>query len=201
MTLNNNYLEVAYLYKLFVSLILNFEIEVEDAKLEIVKIMQSKSMKKHNLKTEYKSIQLLDENGMIIISGNTNNFARVLAMNNKAERIFGYSTNELITQKLTKLMPKLFVDNHEALILNFINGNRKINKENHNFVWGKHKTGYIVPLIMDINAYVNFEFNFCFIAFLKRSVLLEFKPMRELLEYQDVFVLQTNSNGIIQDIT
>lgn len=56
MQLNNNYLEVAYLYKMFVSLILNFEIEVEDAKLEIVKIMQSKSMKKHNLKTEYKTI-------------------------------------------------------------------------------------------------------------------------------------------------
>ncbi len=34
---------------------------------------------------------------MIIISGNTNNFARILAMNNKAERIFGYLTNELIT--------------------------------------------------------------------------------------------------------
>ena len=56
MGLNNNYLEVAYLYKLFVSLILNFEIEVEDAKLEIVKIMQSKAMRKHNLKTEYKTI-------------------------------------------------------------------------------------------------------------------------------------------------
>ena len=56
MQMNNNYLEVAYLYKLFVSLILNFEIEVEDAKLEIVKIMQAKSMKKHNLKAEYKSI-------------------------------------------------------------------------------------------------------------------------------------------------
>lgn len=39
MSINNNYLEVAYLYKLFVHLILNFEIEVEDAKLEIVKIM------------------------------------------------------------------------------------------------------------------------------------------------------------------
>eukprot|EP00347_Sterkiella_histriomuscorum_P005198 403357516 len=201
MQLNNNYLEVAYLYKLFVSLILNFEIEVEDAKLEIVKIMQSKSMKKHNLKAEYKSIQLLDENGMIIISGNTNNFAKILAMNNKAERIFGYQTNDLIHQKLKRLMPTLFMDNHEAFILNFVNGNRKINKENHNFVWGKHKSGFIVPLIMDINAYVNFEFNFCFIAFLKRSVLLEFKPMRELLEYQDVFVVQTNSGGIIQDMT
>ncbi len=54
--LNNNYLEVAYLYKIFVSLILNFEIEVEDAKLEIIKIMQSKSMKKHNIKAEFKTI-------------------------------------------------------------------------------------------------------------------------------------------------
>ena len=54
---NNNYLEVAYLYKLFVSLVLNFEIEVEDAKLEIIKIMQAKAMKKHNLKQEFKKIQ------------------------------------------------------------------------------------------------------------------------------------------------
>ena len=120
---------------------------------------------------------------MIIASGSTDGFGRILAMNNKAERIFGYATNELMTQHLTRLMPKLFADKHEELILNFINGNRKINKEHHNFVWGKHKSGFIVPLIMDINAYVNFEFNFCFIAFLKRSILLEFKPMHELLEY------------------
>jgi PAS domain-containing protein len=33
---------------------------------------------------------------MIIISGSTNNFTKVLAMNNKAERIFGYSTSEVI---------------------------------------------------------------------------------------------------------
>ena len=110
-------------------------------------------------------------------------------MNNKAERTFGYDTNELMSQKLDRLMPRLFKDRHEDFILNFINGNRKINKENHNFVWGKHKSGFIIPLIMEINAYVNFEFNFCFIAFLKRSSLLEFKFMREVLDYQDVFVL------------
>lgn len=140
-------------------------------------------MKKHNLKTEYKTIQLDDENGMIIISGNTQNFTHIMAMNNKAERIFGYSTSDLLEQRLTKIMPKTFVDHHENFILNFIKGNRRISKENHQFVWGKHKSSFIVPLIMDINAYVNFEYNFCFIAFLKRSVLLEFKPMRELLEY------------------
>ena len=98
-------------------------------------------------------------------------------------------------------MPRLFAETHEDLILNFINGNRKINKENHQFVWGKHKSGFIIPLIMEINAYVNFEFNFCFIAFLKRSILLEFKPMRELLEYQDIFVMQVSTTGVIQDMT
>ncbi len=68
---------------------------------------------------------------MIIISGSTVNFAKIQAMNNKAERTFGYMTNELMAQKLHKLMPRLFVDTHEDLILNFINGNRRINKENH----------------------------------------------------------------------
>ncbi len=94
-------------------------------------------------------------------------------------------------------MPRLFADTHEELILNFINGNRRINKENHQFVWGKHKSGFIIPLIMEINAYVNFEFNFCFIALIKRSVLLEFKPMRDLLEYNDIFVMQVSQTGII----
>jgi PAS domain S-box-containing protein len=59
-------------------------------------------------------------------------------MNNKAERIFGYSTSDLINQRLNKIMPKIFTETHETFILNFIKGNRKINKENHNFVWGKH---------------------------------------------------------------
>ena len=99
-------------------------------------------------------------------------------------------------------MPRIFAEKHEDLILNFINGNRRINKENHNFVWGKHKNGFIFPLIMEINAYVNFEFNFCFIAFLKRSILLEFYPLKELLEYSEVFVMQISTpNGIIQDMT
>jgi hypothetical protein len=36
---------------------------------------------------------------------------------------------------------------------------------------------------------------------IKRSVLLEFKPMRDLLEYNDIFVMQSSQNGIIQDMT
>lgn len=195
---------MAYLYKLFVSLILNFEIEVEDAKLQIVKIMQGKQMKKHNVKTEYKTIQHQEENGMIIISGCTGRFGRVLAMNNKAERTFGYGTGELVGERLDKLLPRVFGEGrHDELVLNFINGNRRINKENHQFVWGKHRSQFIIPLIMEINAYVNFEFNFCFIAFLKRSLLLEFKPMHELLDLSDLFVLQVSGNGsgVIQDMT
>lgn len=100
MSINQNYLEVAYLYKLFVQLCLNFELEESEAKLEITKILQSKGMRKRNLRLEYAKINFNDENGMIIISGCQRDFSRILAMNNKAERIFGYSTAELIDQPL-----------------------------------------------------------------------------------------------------
>ena len=96
MSINKNYLEVAYLYKLFVQLCLNFEIEESEAKNEITKILHNKGNKKRNLRLEYSKINFSDENGMIIISGCQSNFSKILAMNNKAERIFGYSTAELI---------------------------------------------------------------------------------------------------------
>jgi hypothetical protein len=57
-------------------------------------------MRKRNLRLEYSRINFADENGMIIISGCQSNFSSILAMNNKAERIFGYSTAELIDQPL-----------------------------------------------------------------------------------------------------
>jgi len=69
MSINNNYLEVAYLYKLFVSLCLNYELEESEAKMDITKILQAKGMKKKNLRQEYSKINFSDENGMIIISG------------------------------------------------------------------------------------------------------------------------------------
>ena len=75
---------------------MNFELEESEAKLEITKILQSKGMRKRNLRLEYSRINFADENGMIIISGCQSNFSSILAMNNKAERIFGYSTAELI---------------------------------------------------------------------------------------------------------
>jgi hypothetical protein len=96
MTINKNYLEVAYLYKLFVQLCLNFEIEESEAKNEITKILHNKGNRKRNLRLEYSKINFSDENGMIIISGCQSNFSKILAMNNKGERIFGYSTAELI---------------------------------------------------------------------------------------------------------
>ena len=69
MSINKSYLEVAYLYKLFVQLCLNFEIEESEAKNEITKILHNKGNRKRNLRLEYSKINFSDENGMIIISG------------------------------------------------------------------------------------------------------------------------------------
>ena len=103
-------------------------------------------------------------------------------MNNKAERIFGYNTEELIAHSLSKLAPLVYGSCHNDFILNYVNAKRRINKEPHTFVWGKHKSGFIMPLIMDISPYVTFEYNLCFIAFCKRSILLEMNPLKEILD-------------------
>ena len=68
-------------------------------------------------------------------------------------------------------------------------------------MWGKHKSGFIMPIIMDISPYVTFEYNLCFIAFCKRSILLEMNPLKEILDAQDVFVLLADQRGIITDMT
>jgi hypothetical protein len=39
-----------------------------------------------------------------------------------------------------------------------------------------------MPLIMDISPYVTFEYNLCFIAFTKRSILMEMYPLKEILD-------------------
>lgn len=53
---------------------------------------------------------------MIIISGCQDNFSKILAMNNKAERIFGYNTSELINHALTKLQPTVYGYSHDDFI-------------------------------------------------------------------------------------
>jgi len=87
--------------------------------------------------------------------------------------------------------------------MNYINNQsvRSIKKEKHRFVWGKHKSGFIMPIVMDISAYVTFEHNLCFISFCKRSILLEMTPLKEIIDAQDVFVLLADNRGVITDMT
>ena len=58
-----------------------------------------------------------------------------------------------------------------------------------------------MPTVMDITAYASFDHNLCFVGFVKRSILLEFKPIREIMDAQDVFVLLIDHRGVVTDMT
>lgn len=72
-----------------------------------------------------------DENGLIIISGSMSAFCSIVAMNNKAERIYGYPTQELIGQKLDRLLPDVYAPHHNRFVMDYINSNRKLRKKEH----------------------------------------------------------------------
>jgi PAS domain S-box-containing protein len=72
--------------------------------------------------------------------------SRILFVNPALEKIFGYTANEMIGEKLTILMPAEFRSKHEAGLQKYLIKGKK------NIPWsgvelpGKHKTGRDVPL-------------------------------------------------------
>ena len=48
-------------------------------------------------------INLNEDNGLVVVSGNHDEFHTIIAVNNKAERIFGYHYDEVVGQDLVNL--------------------------------------------------------------------------------------------------
>ena len=57
-------------------------------------------------------INLNEENGIVVVSGNYEDFHTIIAINNKAGRMFGYHYDEVVGQDLVRLQPSVVRANH-----------------------------------------------------------------------------------------
>lgn len=90
---------------------------------------------------------MLYNNGssFVIISAESKNLGKIVNCNVGAQRVFGYSMNEMINHHVEKLMPEMYAKGHSRVLEEALSkGPENIpNKERP--VYAKHKSGFIFP--------------------------------------------------------
>ena len=99
---NPTRVEIAHTYRKFVKECLNLEVEQVEAEAQLRKMVNLLQIK-HASRNLAPELNLQDENGLLVVSGNHDDFHQVLAINNKAERIFGYHYADVVGQDLVRL--------------------------------------------------------------------------------------------------
>lgn len=84
-------------------------------------------------------ITLRTEEGVVIIDRNS----EIVFFNEGAEKVFGYTANEIIGQKLDTLLPERFHIQHDMMVHEFAGSESrgKSSEERHRNIYGRRKTG------------------------------------------------------------
>ncbi|KAJ3240839.1 hypothetical protein HDU81_002692 [Chytriomyces hyalinus] len=110
-----------------------------------------------------------DENGLITISGETNNLCEVLQANAKFLNIFGFKKNELVGVNVTKIIPAPFADPHDAFVARYLEtGFAKI-IDRPRQILGLHASKHLISVIICVKHVVDAEGKQSFVGIVKPS--------------------------------
>lgn len=102
---------------------------------------------------EYRTTQLntiLDTaaSGIVTIDSN----GRILSFNRAAERIFGYSLDEIIGKNVNALMPESIAREHDSYLARYLNSKRTAILGQRRETQGRRKSGETFPIMLQVNA-------------------------------------------------
>jgi PAS domain S-box-containing protein len=142
--------------------------------------------------------QKFDENSntcIITVSGNFKTMGTIINVNNEIYKLLGYNKNEVIGEKVESLMPKIFSDNHQRLLMRFFNNpsDRPLNIVRT--VYAMNKKGYILPCSLTAKILPNLDKGIQIVGFLKP---LEIE--NDQIE-QDNFLLYSDEDGMVYGVT
>ena len=66
-------------------------------------------------------------------------------------------------------------------------------------VYGRHKQGFLVPLLTEVVIHIASDYRLFFAVFMRKNPVLLFPPMHQLFDALDVMVLLSNEEGTVLD--
>jgi PAS domain S-box-containing protein len=129
---------------------------------------------------------------IITISGNHREIGTITNSNTQVFNILGYHKADLIGEKIETIMPKIFADNHDHLLLNYFdNPSKPLNIERQ--VYPLNKKGYVIPSNLMAKIVPNLANGIQIVGFLK--------PIDNFKPNEDNFVLYSMESGILYGVS
>lgn len=106
---------------------------------------------------------------IITVAVGLSSIGTIINSNSELERILQYTKSEVLGQKLTKIMPKLFYELHDGFILRYINRpDEQI--DSHEFpIFPVSKDGFLVEATLLVKLIPELEDGFHLAGFIKKA--------------------------------
>lgn len=115
-------------------------------------------------------MNLQDGSPLIYLSGENDRLAQISNINLSACRIFGYlRKEELLGKNIKILMPPLYAYHHDEFIRSAVIKNAEAISNRERSVYGRHTSGYIFPVSLQIKFFQSFLHGKQFAATLKQE--------------------------------
>jgi PAS domain S-box-containing protein len=126
----------------------------------------SRQLNQRQAGEEMTKIDENSETAIITISGNFRQIGTITNSNNQISNLLGYNKSEVIGEKIETIMPKIFADSHDDLLLRYFdNPNQPLNIERT--VYAMNKRGYIAPFNLLAKILPNLENGIQIVGFLR----------------------------------
>lgn len=112
-----------------------------------------------------------DENSntcIITVSGNYKNMGTMINVNNEIHSLLGYKKSEVIGEKVESLMPKIFSENHQRLLMRYFNNPSERPLNIIRTVYAMNKKGYVIPCTLTAKILPNLDKGIQLVGFLRR---------------------------------